>query len=100
MDCLLFSTLKDYLHKLTSFQGIIPPRTFLCLSYETAFFYNKARAREREANGVEKNDEDISLFVIAFVFSLSTRPPRVYVCETPRCFLFVAVVDDLRENRS
>lgn len=64
------------------------------------FFYNKARAREREANGVEKNDEDISLFVIAFVFSLSTRPPRVYVCETPRCFLFVAVVDDLRENRS
>lgn len=27
-------------------------------------------------------------------------PPRVYVCETPRCFLFVAVVDDLRENRS
>lgn len=54
MDCLLFSTLKDYLHKLTSFQGIIPPRTFLCLSYETAFFYNKARAREREANARER----------------------------------------------
>ena len=105
MDCLLFSTLKDYLHKLTSFQGIIPSRTFLSLPYETAFFIIKQeRGSEKQTHandgGVEKNDENISYFVISFVFSLSTRPPRVRVCETPRCFIFVAVVDDLRENRS
>ena len=68
------------------------------------FIIRQERGSEKQTHandgGVEKNDENISLFVISFVFSLSARPPRVYVCETPRCFLFVAVVDDLRENRS
>ena len=54
------------------------------------FIIKQERESEKQTHandgGVEKNDENISLFVISFVFSLSTRPPRVYVCETPRCF--------------
>lgn len=68
------------------------------------FIIKQERGSEKQTHAndgrVEKNDENVSLFVISFVFSLSTRSPRVYVCETPSCFLFVAVVDDLRENRS
>ena len=68
------------------------------------FIIKQERGSEKQTHAndgrLEKNDENVSLFVISFFFSLSTRPPRFYVCETPRCFLFVAVVDDLRENRS
>lgn len=50
--------------------------------------------------GVEKNDEDIFLFVILFVFFLFIWFFCVYVCEIFCCFLFVVVVEDFRENRS
>ena len=54
------------------------------------FIIKQERESEKQTHandgGVEKNDKNISLFVISFVFSLSTRPPRVYVCETPLAF--------------
>ena len=66
------------------------------------FIIKQERGSEKQTHandgGGEKNDEDISLFVISFVFSLSTRPPRVYVCETPRCFLFVAYSSTISER--
>lgn len=53
----------------------LPPRTFLCLSYETAFFYDKARAREREANARERWRSGVAFYLLLW----STISERIEV---------------------